>query len=329
MPVPSTIDQLSTTAASNFPAGSDSPSSLDDVQRAHGSFIATIRDTVGLGTGTLVPATARTNFGAAASGPLASSGITGAAATSEIRSYLAGCTLSTAGSSATMSISAGVAQDSANAATMTLAAISKTTSAWAVGTAAGGLDTGAIANSTWYHFYAIRRPDTGVVDVVFSTSASAPTLPTNYTQYRRIGSAKTNGSAQWVKFTQDGDLFMLSTPVLDASTGTPGTSAFSVALGSVPSGVRVGAVLTASIIETTGVDAMYLSDLSSDDLAPSGTTAPGITVRSYTAGNTGVATVTVMTSTGQSIRARVQVGAATCTVYFITLGWVDTRGRNS
>jgi hypothetical protein len=45
MPLPTTIDQLSTTAASNFPAGSDSPSSLDDVQRAHASFIAQLRDT--------------------------------------------------------------------------------------------------------------------------------------------------------------------------------------------------------------------------------------------------------------------------------------------
>lgn len=46
MPLPTTIDDLSTTAASNFPAGSDSPSVLDDTIRAHASFIATLRDTV-------------------------------------------------------------------------------------------------------------------------------------------------------------------------------------------------------------------------------------------------------------------------------------------
>ena len=39
MPVPTVITDLSTTAASNYPAGTDSPSTLDDVQRAHGSFI--------------------------------------------------------------------------------------------------------------------------------------------------------------------------------------------------------------------------------------------------------------------------------------------------
>lgn len=44
MPIPTLITDLSTTAASNYPAGSDSPSVLDDVQRAHASFIAKLRD---------------------------------------------------------------------------------------------------------------------------------------------------------------------------------------------------------------------------------------------------------------------------------------------
>jgi hypothetical protein len=44
MPIPSLITDLSQTAASNYPQGSDSPSTLDDTQRAHGSFIAQLRD---------------------------------------------------------------------------------------------------------------------------------------------------------------------------------------------------------------------------------------------------------------------------------------------
>ncbi len=35
---------MSQTAASNYPAGSDSPATLDDTQRAHGGFIAQLRD---------------------------------------------------------------------------------------------------------------------------------------------------------------------------------------------------------------------------------------------------------------------------------------------
>lgn len=63
MPAPTSIDQLSTTAAANYPQGSDSPSTLDDVQRAHGSFIALLRNLVGMVTGTYVPATAIANMG--------------------------------------------------------------------------------------------------------------------------------------------------------------------------------------------------------------------------------------------------------------------------
>jgi len=45
MPLPTSINDLSTTAANNYPAGSDAPSVLDDTLRQHASFIATLRDT--------------------------------------------------------------------------------------------------------------------------------------------------------------------------------------------------------------------------------------------------------------------------------------------
>lgn len=44
MPVPVTIADLSTTAGSNYPLGTDTPTTGDDVFRAHGSFIAQLRD---------------------------------------------------------------------------------------------------------------------------------------------------------------------------------------------------------------------------------------------------------------------------------------------
>ena len=48
MPVPVNISELSQTAGSNYPQGTDSPSTLDDVQRAIASFIALLRDSKGL-----------------------------------------------------------------------------------------------------------------------------------------------------------------------------------------------------------------------------------------------------------------------------------------
>ncbi len=44
MPVPSTIDDLSTTASSNSPAGTDSPQDGDNYIRALSSFVAQLRD---------------------------------------------------------------------------------------------------------------------------------------------------------------------------------------------------------------------------------------------------------------------------------------------
>ena len=53
MPLPTSINDLSTTAASNFPDGGQSPIILDDVQRLHASYIAALRDVVLSGTASL------------------------------------------------------------------------------------------------------------------------------------------------------------------------------------------------------------------------------------------------------------------------------------
>jgi len=54
MPIPSSINDLSTTPASNYPSGTDAPSVLDDVQRVHAGFIAELRDRPSVPTGSLL-----------------------------------------------------------------------------------------------------------------------------------------------------------------------------------------------------------------------------------------------------------------------------------
>ena len=66
---------------------------------------------------------------------------------------------------------------------------------------AGGLDAGSEAASTWYHVWAIGKAD-GTKSAVFSTSASAPTLPTDYIYYGYVGAAFNNASSNFEKFTQ-------------------------------------------------------------------------------------------------------------------------------
>lgn len=63
MPIPSAITDLSQTAASNYPSGSDSPSTLDDVQRAHASFIALLRDGKGQTNSVTVASATTTDIG--------------------------------------------------------------------------------------------------------------------------------------------------------------------------------------------------------------------------------------------------------------------------
>lgn len=238
-----------------------------------------------------------------------------------LQGYLFGCTMSTAGSSATMSISAGRATDSTGLQSMALTAIAKTTSAWAVGTATGGLDTGSIANSTWYHFYVIRRPDTGVVDVVFSTNATTPTLPTNYTQYRRIGSGRTNGSAQWVRFSQNGDRFTWYESVYDVGASSSGSGTVARTL-TVPLGLAVDAFGSAVLIN--GADAQSVK-FWGPALSP-GTVSSANCNFTQLAG--GVASGPFRTGTNTSSQINTAMAVSSNEVLRIfTEGWFDTRGR--
>lgn len=252
---------------------------------------------------------------------------------------LFGCTMSTAGSSTTMSITAGQAVNSTGAQLMTLTAIAKTTAAWAVGTAAGGLDTGTIANNTWYHFFVIRRPDTGVVDALLSLSATAPTLPTNYTQFRRIGSGRTNGSAQWISFRQNGDEFDWATPVLDVNISAVANAALTAL--TVPTGVRTQPKLQISVgcsgaSPNTGLYAVVgnaddstsavevVSTMNSPNNSQATAQASGFTTDTsarlyFGLINTGVPSLATAPAGGPP--------APACIVR--TRGWTDTRGRNA
>lgn len=234
-----------------------------------------------------------------------------------MRSHLAGLTLSTAGGSGTFGVAAGVAADSTNVAMMILpSAFTKTTSNWAVGTGNGGLDTGVIANSTWYHVYEIQRVDTGLVDVLFSLSATSPTMPANYTLFRCIGSMLTDSSAHWTAFTQTGDLFQWATVVRDqAGLSTAGNKT----LASVPSG---RATIWQGRIVLTGVTAAEV-----DILTPGATSINSSGCVFASAGNIGASQVSILTNTSQQVFVTNVVGTFSYDLY--TAGWIDRRGRDS
>lgn len=230
-------------------------------------------------------------------------------------------------------IAVGVAVNSTQTTTMRLgsALIKQLDVAWAVGTNAGGrMSAAGIANTT-YHVHQIIRPDTGVVDIGFDTSATAPTLPTSYTLFRRIGSILRE-SATIVAFTQDGDYFRRNGSILDIDVTGPGTAAVTRTL-SVPTGINVVA-LGQVLYEPQSAAAGYvhLSDLAATDEASSRTAAPlgMLAVDGNTTNIAGsAAAFAIRTNTSAQIRSRVNVSAAGTIVKMATLGWIDTRGRNA
>lgn len=63
-------------------------------------------------------------------------------------------------------------------------------------TGANGLDTGAIAASTFYGLYWIYNPGSNTWAVLASLSFTAPTLPSGYTAFALVGVVPTNASSQ-------------------------------------------------------------------------------------------------------------------------------------
>lgn len=86
--------------------------------------------------------------------------------------------------------------------TMRLTAVSVSPNMGSSG--AGGLDTGAEANSTWYSIWVIYNPATNTVSSLFSTSATAPTMPSGYTFKMRVGWVRNDGSSNFLRFKQFG-----------------------------------------------------------------------------------------------------------------------------
>lgn len=237
-----------------------------------------------------------------------------------------GLTLSNNVSDATndVDIAAGwTAADSDGCPLILTAALTKRLDAsWAVGNNQGGLDTGSIANDV-YHVWLIRRPDTGVVDVLLSASATSPTMPADYTQKRRIGAVIRSAGAL-LAFAQDGDLFQLKTPVTDVNTASPGTSSVLATL-TVPDGVKVTAICRAFVFNAASTSLVF-SAPDQTDIAPDGSTVFDL----ITSSNTELQTSEIrrLTDTSGRIRYRSSVGSITA-LQVRTLGWVDRRGQDA
>ena len=176
-------------------------------------------------------------------------------------------------------IAAGSARDSADANNIVLtSSITKQSDvAWAVGTSQGGLDTGVVGNSDYY-IWAIKRTDTGVVDVLFSLSSTSPTMPTNYTPKRLIGWFKRVAGtvvAFHVYETGGGGIYHLwDVPTLDVNLSNTLTTSRRTDAMKVPLNFSTIAHINAATTDVTTGNQTWICCPDQTDAASSQTVAP-------------------------------------------------------
>ncbi len=255
------------------------------------------------------------------------------------RGYLAGLGATNNAGDATNDIdfAVGEARDSTHAVNLVAAtAMTKQLDAtWAAGTNAGGKMSAAAIADTTYHLYVIRKDSDGTCDFGFDVSATAPTMPSGYTYFRRIGSiVRASGAIR--AFRQDGDHFFWKTPVRDVDATA--VAASTLTTFSVPLGIRVKPRIAVNIgMAGTNANSGFHIQLGNGD---DSTSVVSVCAVNNGPNNSHAATLATDFLTDTSARLYYAAvtggydsgtapssGAATPTMKLHTIGWVDTRGR--
>ena len=116
------------------------------------------------------------------------------------------------------------------------------------------------------------------------------------------------------------------------NVNNPGVAAVTRTLTSVPTGIVVEALINVylSNVAATSAPNVLISPLSISDQTPSSPVS-STTLSAANAGNTGnpSANISVFTNTSAQVRSRLNGSDASVTLLLISLGWIDTRGKNN
>lgn len=247
------------------------------------------------------------------------------------RSAVQGLTYANNGTDATndIDIATGSAMDATNAVMMVLgsALTKRLDAAWAVGNNQGGLDTGSIAD-TDYFIWLINRPDTDVTDVLFSTSATSPTMPTSYTYKKLIGWFKRVSSAIVAFNTYEGPggalEFKWKAPTLDVSLVATLTDTRRLDALKVPVGFSVEAIIRAEIFDASNAVIGRVCCPDETDVAPALGTAPLGNLFSNP-DTYGVPELRIRTDSSGRVASRAAGPATIDTYYIATVGFIWAR----
>lgn len=245
------------------------------------------------------------------------------------RLAIQGLTYSNNGSDATndIDIAVGGAMDSTSVRMMVLgtALTKKIDAAWAVGNNQGGLDTGS-ASDTDYYIWLINRSDTDVTDVLFSTSATSPTMPSGYNYRRLIGWFKRASSAN-VAFktyeTAGGGLELRWTaPTLDINLADTLTTSRRTDAVKVPLDFSTTAIVRVSLVDVSDNILALVCCPDETDAAPSATAAPLANLNSHSgASATEQKELRIRTSATGTIAARATATITTYAVSTVGFDW--------
>lgn len=170
--------------------------------------------------------------------------------------------LSAPGNSANITVTADeIVLESATNGYKTLRSVSLTVAGSSSG--ANGLDTGALAITTWYSVWVIwNGTDTSGL---LSLSATAPTLPNGYTHKTRVGWIRTDATANKypLTFKQYGKrVYYVPTAATNltvcpqiavGSTGTPGSSLTAAAIGAFAPSTATEMLIVAHVTNSSAV----------------------------------------------------------------------------
>ena len=202
--------------------------------------------------------------------------------------------------------------------------------AWIEGTNSGGFPTGlTLAADTTYHFFVIMKTD-GTVDAGFDTSVTATNLladATAFTYYRRVGSVITDATSNITDFSaiEEGGgavRFYWNLRTVDSDVTNPGTAIRADTL-TVPTGIKVLAMVSATVFSSNANVNYILSSAESGDLAPTGANAD-ITIVTADENN-GSTAKQLTTNLGGQIQSRFSASNANVVYRVKTEGWVDSR----
>jgi len=182
---------------------------------------------------------------------------------------------------------------------------------------AGGLDSGSEAANTWYNVFVIYNSTTQAVNALLSTSATAPTLPSGYDYWRRVGAVRNDASSNLWRTVQNGmraQIVIGTNPVNSVQMAQGPTSGWSgIATGSfIPP--TAGAIVGYWLIVGTTNENISLAPNNTYNAAPvAGNGAPSI---QFTGNTSGMFEFTLEQST-------IYWSGQTTATYIYALGWTD------